>query len=464
MGQRIDQLLRRHEDKTLEFKRDLSSPDRVIATLVAFANSAGGVVVLGVEDGTRAVTGIADPTVVEEGLANLVADRIVPSLMVEISVVPWRSTYLVIAEVFPSARRPHCVRKLGQGAGTYVRIGSSNRLADEPLRAEFARGTAPTFDETPLFDAAADRTRPAIRGRRTWSGQAPLTQAELLSLHALERSGGQCSPNGWRLSVVQEGHRAGPDARRVGSVRSILWHGPHQNRRTHDESTAVWSSSSTGRSNISIGFSTAPRVVSGRSTAHEIVRPVPMVALREAVVNAVVHADYRQQGGPIRIAVYSDRIEIENPGLLLPGLTVEDLFDGVSRLRNRMIGRVFAERGYIEQWGSGVRRMTDLCVEAGLPRPVIEERPAACSVTFQMDRTTSVVLKPREQQALAAIDATHGISVNELASQLAVTSRTARSTLAAMLIRGLVIVVGSSLNDPHRRFYRADTDVQTRRH
>jgi hypothetical protein len=51
------------------------------------------------------------------------------------------------------------------------------------------------------------------------------------------------------------------------------------------------------------------------------------------------HADYRQQGGPIRIAVYSDRIEIENPGLLLPGLTVDDLFDGVSRLRNRMIAR-----------------------------------------------------------------------------------------------------------------------------
>lgn len=187
-------------------------------------------------------------------------------------------------------------------------------------------------------------------------------------------------------------------------------------------------------------------------------RSVPIVALREAVVNAVVHADYRQRGGPIRIAVYRDRIEIENPGLLLPGLTVADLFDGVSRLRNRMMGRVFAERGYIEQWASGVRRMTNLCVEAGLPRPVIEERPGRVRVTFRMDRTTEALLKPREQQALSAIDATHGISANELATALAVTARTARSTLAAMLAKGVVIVVGSSPNDPHRRFYRTDTD------
>ena len=71
MSERVDLLLKRHEDKTLEFKRDLSSPDRVIATLVAFANSAGGVVVLGVEDGTRTVVGLGDPTAVEERLSNL---------------------------------------------------------------------------------------------------------------------------------------------------------------------------------------------------------------------------------------------------------------------------------------------------------------------------------------------------------------------------------------------------------
>ena len=88
---------------------------------------------------------------------------------------------------------------------------------------------------------------------------------------------------------------------------------------------------------------------------------VPMVAIREALMNAIVHADYAQQGAPIRIAVFDDRIEIENPGLLPFGLTIEDIRQGVSKLRNRVIGRVFHELHLIEQWGSGIQRMTAAC-------------------------------------------------------------------------------------------------------
>lgn len=58
------------------------------------------------------------------------------------------------------------------------------------------------------------------------------------------------------------------------------------------------------------------------------------------MINAFVHADYAEQGAPIRVAVFDDRIEIENPGLLPLGLTVEDIRKGVSKLRNRVIGRV----------------------------------------------------------------------------------------------------------------------------
>jgi len=100
---------------------------------------------------------------------------------------------------------------------------------------------------------------------------------------------------------------------------------------------------------------------------------MPLVALREAIVNAIVHADYAQSGAPIRVAVFDDRIEIENPGLLPLGLTIEDIQKGVSKLRNRVIGRVFHELGLIEQWGSGIQRMTAACREAGLPTPVFEE-------------------------------------------------------------------------------------------
>ena len=64
------------EGKTLEFKRDLSSPDGLLRTVVACANTAGGTVLVGVEDGTRHVRGIADPLAVEERLASLISDSV----------------------------------------------------------------------------------------------------------------------------------------------------------------------------------------------------------------------------------------------------------------------------------------------------------------------------------------------------------------------------------------------------
>ncbi len=71
----------------------------------------------------------------------------------------------------------------------------------------------------------------------------------------------------------------------------------------------------------------------------------PLEALREAVVNAVVHRDYSRIGESIRIFYYSDRIEIHSPGLLLPGITIEQMEQGevMSKLRNPMIGKVALE-------------------------------------------------------------------------------------------------------------------------
>ena len=74
----LAEIIRQHEGKTLEFKRDLSSPDKVMRTLVAFANGAGGKLLIGVEDGSRKVLGVPDTGGTEEQLANFISDRIEP--------------------------------------------------------------------------------------------------------------------------------------------------------------------------------------------------------------------------------------------------------------------------------------------------------------------------------------------------------------------------------------------------
>jgi hypothetical protein len=92
--------------------------------------------------------------------------------------------------------------------------------------------------------------------------------------------------------------------------------------------------------------------------------------------------DYAQRGAPIRLSIFDDRLEVENPGLLPFGLTIEDLPHGVPKLRNRVIGRVFHALGLIEQWGSGILRMTAACRAAGLGSPIFEELATRFRVTI----------------------------------------------------------------------------------
>lgn len=86
-------LLKRPEGKTLEFKRDLSSSKGVLRTVVAFANTSGGVLLIGIEDGTRHVRGVDAPLDAEEQLANVIADGVLPRLVPELEILPWRRTH-----------------------------------------------------------------------------------------------------------------------------------------------------------------------------------------------------------------------------------------------------------------------------------------------------------------------------------------------------------------------------------
>ena len=82
------ELLKRTEGKTLEFKRDLSSPEGLLRSVAAFANTAGGTLLIGVEDKSRHVRGIRDPLALEEQLANLISDSIAPRLVPNLEILP----------------------------------------------------------------------------------------------------------------------------------------------------------------------------------------------------------------------------------------------------------------------------------------------------------------------------------------------------------------------------------------
>jgi ATP-dependent DNA helicase RecG len=177
--------------------------------------------------------------------------------------------------------------------------------------------------------------------------------------------------------------------------------------------------------------------------------------VREAIINTVAHADYSQRGAPIRLAIYDDRLEIENPGLIPFNLTIDDLYQGISKLRNPIIARVFHELELIERWGSGIRRMLESCEEAGLPKPLLEEIGTHFRVTIFTEQKLMPKLTDADNAVLTLLKKQDGLSTQKIAQQTKVSPRTTRLRLLSLIERGLVIEIGSSLQDPRKKYFLA---------
>ena len=106
----------------------------------------------------------------------------------------------------------------------------------------------------------------------------------------------------------------------------------------------------------------------------------PLVAIREAIINAIVHRDYSLVGKDIKVAIFDDMLEITSPGTLLPSIDVAELVVGQSEIRNRILAPIFKQLGLIEQWGTGFRKIQNALQEY----PEIELRFFEPGTAFQI--------------------------------------------------------------------------------
>jgi len=172
----------------------------------------------------------------------------------------------------------------------------------------------------------------------------------------------------------------------------------------------------------------------------------PEQALREAVLNAIIHKDYSSTYTFLR--VYDSRLHIWNPGGLPEELSIEQLKgDHSSYPRNRNIASVFFKSGYIESWGRGTTRIIDACIESGLPEPLIEEAQGGFSITFFKEFTEEVLrkqdLEERQINALLYIKE-HGKINNAQYQELAnVSKRTASRDLQELIEKGFIQKLGT---------------------
>ena len=161
------------------------------------------------------------------------------------------------------------------------------------------------------------------------------------------------------------------------------------------------------------------------------------IIIREVLTNAFVHADYSIQGMHLRVMVFSDRMEIESPGMLPIGYTLEDFTAGVSHVRNKVIARTFRELGQMEEWGTGYKRILEVCRQGRYPIPTWEEVGTSIKVTLypcsleKADEKKALEITVRQSEIIKLLRKEQTLTAKEIHARLQqrIAERTLRSDL-----------------------------------
>lgn len=175
----------------------------------------------------------------------------------------------------------------------------------------------------------------------------------------------------------------------------------------------------------------------------------PPLAVREALINAIAHRDYGRVGSFIQVRLFADRLEVQSPGGLAGGLTVDNLVYE-QYTRNPHIMRLLEDYGYVERRGVGIDQMVQAMREAGLPEPEFEDRGTSFWVTLRGDpaqarRAVLVKLGLNDRQ-IAAIDVMRErgrLTNREYQDLYGVSERTALYDLSGLVDAGIALAVSS---------------------
>lgn len=197
--------------------------------------------------------------------------------------------------------------------------------------------------------------------------------------------------------------------------------------------------------------------------AREQIWDYPLEALREAVINAACHRNYTISSNT-EVRIYDDKLIVWSPGGLPLGITIEELYKPHSSvLRNKGIGGVFYDMGWIEQWGSGIDKMCKACTKAGLPEPRFEEYQGF-RVIFRKDIYTEEYLRDlslndRQIKAVMYVKEKGEITNEEYQRLNGIKRRLASYELDHLTVKGIPVRVGKVGKGTHYRLRRSALNV-----
>lgn len=376
--------LKKGEHVAVEYKLDIpDDKEKYLKSAVAFANAGGGKLIFGVKNQTWDVIGFADDEVFQkyDAIANSIYDACTPSIVPVMEIEEIDGKKIIVANILPGMDKPYYLRADGMMEGTYIRIAGVTRKAEPYMVKELQlEGTNKSYDatqaageevSTEAINALCDRmyqhALSLCKNDDQRRSRKKVTASQLAQWRILVHFQGKYYPTyAWKL-LTGDIDELFPDAfiqmaAFKGKTRAVFLDrqeakGPIDQQI---EEAMIFV-----KKHINLGSRIA-------GVYREDIYELPLDSVRELISNAVCHRSYLSPGS-IQVAVYDDRLEVTSPGRLSPDLTIEQLIEGNSRVRNIAIGAAFQYMHIIEKWGSGIPRVFEDARMYGLGDPEIKD-------------------------------------------------------------------------------------------
>ncbi|GGN27913.1 ATP-dependent DNA helicase RecG [Actinoplanes campanulatus] len=461
------------EPARIEAKRAAGGmPKSVRETLSAFSNTDGGTILLGVDEASGfGLVDLTDPPALRDALVQMSRDDLTPPLQIGVEVVEVEDRWVVVAEVppAPADRRPVYVTAQGISGGSYLRGGDGDRhMTEAEIALVMAARTQPLYDREVVDGTAVqDLDDEALRRtlRRIRAGFPKLAQSDDPTvLFRLGITAGRSADAPLTLAGLLA-YGQFPQQFFPQLMVSVVVHSPDRTSGTRflDNQTVrgsipemIETTLSMLRRNLAVRA-----VISDRGSRVDEVE-YPLEAVREALVNALMHRDYSPvtRGTQVQVELFPDRLVVRSPGGLYGGVTVDELGEaGISSSRNAVLASLLADT-YLpssnelvaENRSSGIPAMLAVARSRGLPRPSFRSSIASFMVTM----ARSELLSPETRRWIAGLGAhlptpAHQIAVamlhedyltNEILRQWGVDRVTAGQVLRDLVDQGLALKEG----------------------
>ena len=405
-----------------EFKVRVPAKVRELSQEVcAFANSGGGYLLIGVNDNGQ-IEGINIDNSKRSAIQNAIRE-ISPAIQLDLYPVMVDDKKVWVLDVPSGKDKPYVL-----SGAIYVREGANSQklTTAEEIRSFFQTSNRIYFDAVPCqrFDVDKELDEDNFQHFRHESNiTGNVTTKQILSnLQVFDDSG--AIKNGGVLFFGKEPERLFPHA----VIHCVLFKGTTKVHIIDDKYYGGTLYNQYKQAEAWIKDKLKVSYIMEDMGPRKEIWEIPLAVFKEAIINALSHRDYYEQGAVTMVEIYDDRVEISNPGGLL--LAVQKEFGTRSMSRNPLISGLFTRMSLVEQVASGIPRMRDEMKEAGLPEPEFTTDGGFFTVSFKRPDKNDIVngtinsIEAVEDIVFELIKSKEGITVSDITESMGKSRRT----------------------------------------